>query len=89
MSLRWKLEASSAPGRRRPSVHLHEHGGRGRVDPPETRHRDPLLVAVRDLTTTYYGQQVDIRAGRDRVRASHPIAQRHPDAFGATEDISR
>lgn len=80
-ALRWRLEPSAAPGRRRPNAALPQHGGRRRRRPTAEEQLDPLLVALRSFTTNYYGQHVEITAGRDWVRASHRIAREHPDAF--------
>lgn len=69
---RWGLEPSSAPGRRRPSARLDEHGGRRRTAASFSVHLDPMLVATRSFTTRYDGLTVEIK--RPTLNASRTTA---------------
>lgn len=62
-------------------------------DPPNTKAAraysgDHWLVAIRAFTTTDGRESVQVNAG-ERIRADHPIAQRHPDAFKVAAGGSR
>ena len=66
---------------RAPDWTVDKHGARHRPQPLVTYRIAPLLVATRDFETDYDGQRQQIRAGRDHIRADHPIVSANPDAF--------
>ncbi len=81
----WKLPdpAGSTPSSRRPLYGL--DFGQGSTLARRPRRSvvtgDRMMVATRDFATTLDGVVEYLKAGRDFVRASHPIVRRHPEKF--------
>lgn len=47
---------------------------------------DPMVTPIRSFTTSYGGEQLNIRAGStERFSVNHEVMRRHPDAFTGVE----
>ena len=81
--LRWRLDATTNPARRRiaQAPTFSTDHGRRRPWPTSHERHDPMLVAVRSFTISIDGRTEEIIAGRDRAVASHSIVKRYPHAF--------
>jgi hypothetical protein len=81
--LRWRLDTTANPARRRiaQAPTLSSDHGRRRPWPTSHERRDPLLVAVRSFTITVDGRTEEIIAGQSRAVASHWIVRANPHAF--------
>jgi hypothetical protein len=81
--LRWRLDTTTNPARRRiaQAPTFSTDHGRRRLRPTGDERHAPMLVAVRTFTTPYDGKSVQIVAGRDRACADHPIVRANPHAF--------